>query len=220
MNIESFIEQARSLGAQDSEGVFTISREQAIRKLAQLQLPGAQSWVLKLLQAAVSSGAQNFTAEAERHISYFSYDPTELFEIDELVKALTEPEADIGRSLRHLATGLRAVGFGDNRSFTFAFEQGNQCFLLGWNGARLAKKIVSVSQPSGGPLIRLGVAHPGPPSRKCPPEVALEMEELRLCAEVAPIAVVVNRKRADDFNAPLVDGGHGLGKRVTLSVGW
>ena len=220
MNIESFIEQARSLGAQDSEGVFTIAREQAIRKLAQLQLPGAQSWVLKLLQAAVSSGAQSFTAEAERHISYFSYDPTELFEIDELVKALTEPEADMGRSLRHLATGLRAVGFGDNRSFTFAFEQGHQCFLLGWDGTRLAKRIVSVSRPSSGPLIRLGIAHPGPPSRKCPPEVTLEMEELRLCAEVATIAVVVNRKRADDFNAPLVDGGHGLGKRVTLSAGW
>lgn len=220
MNIESFIEQARSLGAQDSEGVFTIAREEAIRKLAQHQLPGAQSWVLKLLQAAVSSGAELFTAEAERHISYFSYDPTELFEIDELVRALTEPEADVSRSLRHLATGLRAVGFGDNRSFTFGFEQGNQCFLLGWDGSRLAKKVVSVNRPSSGPLIRLGVAHPGPPSRKCPAEVTQEMDELRHCAEVAPIPVVVNRKRADDFNAPLADGGHGLGKRVVLSAGW
>jgi hypothetical protein len=222
VNIDGFIDQARTLGRHDSEGVFTIAREHAIRKLASLQLPSPESWILKILQAAVSSGAERFVVEVDRQITYFAFSPTELFLVDDLISALTEPQKQHSTSLGHLSTGLRAVGFGDNRAFTLGLEQGHQCSLVGWNGQRLAHKQHEIEQPNLGPIVRIGIAHPDqePGCRKLPSEVTKEMRTLRQSAEVCPISVMVDKRRVDDFSADLVDPGHGLGKRVVLSAGW
>lgn len=220
VNIEGFIDQARTLGRHDSEGVFTIAREQAIRKLASLQLPSSNSWILKILQAAVRSGADRLVVETGRHITYMAFSPSELFQVDTLASALTEPDLKLSDSFAHLATGLRAVGFGDGRAFTVGFEEGRLCSLLGWNGERLVKKQHEVEATSQSPMVRLGVAHPGLPEKKLSTEVVEELKELRRGAEVCPIQVTIDKQRVDDFSAELIDAGHGLGKRIVLSAGW
>lgn len=215
MNIDQFLNQAGELGSFDSEGVFTIAEAEAIKKLAAFQLPHPECWIVKILQAAVVSGATRFEVSVGPQSTFFRYDPVELFEMDSLAKALVSSEMSPSRVLRHLAIGLRAAGFAGGRQFTFAFEQGPERLLLGWDGAKLAQGRQSVDSPGEGPRVTLGVSH----ARDLKDSSRLELKELEQRAEACPVKVLVNGRRIDTLRAPLFDPGHGLGRRVVLSVG-
>lgn len=225
MNIENFIARATSLGSLDSEGVFTLAQEKAVEKLSSFQLPRPEAWILKLLQAAVASGADRLEVRTGGNFTFFSCSPQELFEVDALADSLLCLQQTPSEAAEHLAVGLRAVGFGAKRAFTLAFEQGCECFLLAWDGKKLAQMVENLPQPNHRLMLRIAVAHPARDSRfphllSNPPAVEAELAELAAGAEVCPIPVLVNGKRVDTLTAPLVDPGHGLGKRVVLSVGW
>lgn len=214
--MDAFLQQAGNLGAFNSEGVFTLSPEQAAKKLARFQLPFAEAWVLKIAQAAVASGAELLEVHQARGITFFSFQPDEFLDIQEVYRVMVSEGDSSVRAVRHLASGLRAVGLGKGRPFTLSVEHGSEQSLLGWDGTRLGSAEKKVGGPDKGLVVKLGVGDPADQ----PETVANELKELAARTEASPIPIIINGKRADHLNAPLVDPGHGLGSRTYLSVGW
>lgn len=226
-SIENFLELSSRSGRFESQGVFTLSPEKALEKLAAYQLSRPQDWVLKVLQAAVAGGASSVDIRQGKKVTFFTFSPHELFDVSRLRKVILTQEHAQGAAVRSLTDGLRAVGFGSRRPFTLALEEGRDCFLLGWDGRQLAEGCNKVANPETGPLVRLGVCHPswavGPKDRsEAAHRAELETERKTVIShgEAFPIPLTVNGRRVDTLSAPLVDPGHGLGRRGVLSTGW
>ena len=82
--MDAFLQQAGNLGAFNSEGVFTLSPEQAAKKLARFQLPFEEAWLVKVAQAAVASGAEQLEVHQARGLTFFSFQPAEFLDIQEV----------------------------------------------------------------------------------------------------------------------------------------
>ena len=214
--MDAFLQQAGNLGAFNSEGVFTLSPEQAAKKLARFQLPFEEAWLVKVAQAAVASGAEQLEVHQARGITFFSFQPAEFLDIQEVYRVMVSEGDSSVRAIRHLASGLRAVGLGKGRPFTLSVEHGSEQSLLGWDGTRLGSAEKKLAGSDKGLLVQLGVGHPA----QQPEIAASELKELAARTEASPIPIVINGKRVDHLNAPLIDPGHGLGSRTELSVGW
>jgi hypothetical protein len=210
-DLGSFIATAGDLGRFDSEGVFTISQREAFQKLGSFQLPRSEAWILKILQAAVASGATRFEIKQLRDQTWFHFTPAKSLKSGELAQAILAREGSKLPALDHLSVGLRAVGFGGGRKFAVRLGED----VLGWDGCKLAHDQSPFKFPAGGgATVCVGVAHPEKSLLKS------EMEELANRAEVCPIPIFCNGSRLESLSGPLVDPGHGLGRRVILSVGW
>lgn len=61
--LERFLQEQVAQGVVDSSGSFSLSRAKALEKLAAFQLPRQTMWILKLVQAAVTSGAESLTIQ-------------------------------------------------------------------------------------------------------------------------------------------------------------
>lgn len=103
------IAELQAQGEVDSDGLFTLDRDQARRKLQLFQLTNPARYVLELVQAAVLKGASRLFFSrrfAELHL-HFDGEPFTLADFDHLYGALflraSEPHA---QARRHLALGL------------------------------------------------------------------------------------------------------------------
>ncbi|HRI52768.1 MAG TPA: hypothetical protein PLW65_21550 [Pseudomonadota bacterium] len=103
------IAELQAQGVVDSDGLFTLDRDQARRKLQLFQLENPARFVLELVQAAVLKGASRLFFSrrfAELHL-HFDGDPFTLADFEHLYGALflraSEPHA---KARRHLALGL------------------------------------------------------------------------------------------------------------------
>lgn len=159
MGVDSFLEEASQLGCLDSEGSFTIAGQEAVGKLASFQLPRPSAWILKMVQAAVTSGASELCVKQSADVTTFRFDPTKLVEVDDLQQALLSPDMQAPDFLKHLAIGLRTVGFGDGRAFTMAVGREDRRELFGWDGQQLSRQSHQVETPTAA-YIHIGVAFP------------------------------------------------------------
>lgn len=159
MGVEDYLQSASQLGQLDSEGAFTIAGEAAVGKLAAFQLPRKSAWVLKIVQAAVTSGATFLEVKQSNDVTTFRFDPKIDLDVNAIEKALLAVDIDASPFVRHLCVGLRTVGFGDKRAFTLAASDGEQRQLFGWNCHQLSKKIHREEEPTQ-PYLHLGVAFP------------------------------------------------------------
>lgn len=103
------IAELQAQGVVDSDGLFTLDRDQARRKLQLFQLTNPTRYVLELVQAAVLKGASRLFFSrrfAELHL-HFDGEPFALADFDHLYGALflraSEPRES---ARRHLALGL------------------------------------------------------------------------------------------------------------------
>lgn len=105
--IHEFIDEQRTDGEVDSEGIFTIDRERAREKLARFALPHPEEFILKFIQAANLSAD---SAELHKNGSKISlclegWDPK--LSLAELVAQLTTLESRKNEDgLTYLVTGL------------------------------------------------------------------------------------------------------------------
>lgn len=159
MGVEDYLQSASRLGQLDSEGSFTIAGEAAVGKLAAFQLPRQSAWVLKIVQAAVTSGASFLEIRQSRDVTTFRFDPSIEIDVDAIEKSLLAVEIEATPFVRHLCVGLRTVGFGDKRAFTLAASDGEHRQLFGWNCHNLTKQTNREEEPTR-PYLHLGVAFP------------------------------------------------------------
>lgn len=220
--LSQFLQLEAEAGTRDSQGVFTISGEAAIGKLAAFQLPRPSAWVLKIVQAAVAGRAPKVEFRQDARVTLILFQPRERFTVDDLQSALMTTNICENRSLEHLSVALRAAGFGESRPFTLALEGDGWQHLLGWDGKQLSRR--SVEDPEAREfLIRLGVAYPRDEQGRTlgirSGKAVAEYQELVNSANICPIPLKVDGRRLDTSVTPRGHSIHAY-KTSLLCLGW
>ena len=121
-NLDSFLAAHQSEGSAQGEGDFTISHSKAAHKMSQFSLPREESWVLKLVQAAVLWNCPSLVLKQTRTLSVF-YLPFKNSEKppknEDLVRALLQANFESEKAVDHMGTALRIL-----------VERGHLSFLL------------------------------------------------------------------------------------------
>jgi hypothetical protein len=110
--IDRLIEDLRAEGSVDSQGRFTLDREQARAKMQKFQLVDARRYVLELVQAAVLRDATHVNFEIDATDMHMSFDgsPFAAAEIDDLYGSLfADGDTRALRGVRQLALALNAA---------------------------------------------------------------------------------------------------------------
>lgn len=110
--LEDFLNQSRAHGEHDSEGGFTISREEAERKLSQFTLPRETAWVTKLVQASVAWWCSSLEVEEGALFTklFLSFDNgAPLPQVPELARAILTPTFAGEEPVTLMVAGLRAL---------------------------------------------------------------------------------------------------------------
>ena len=122
-NLDSFLTQQEEEGLVDSSGDFSIDASAAARKLARFALPESNSWVLKLLQAAVGWEAISvLVRQSRRYTSFILVLPEDgdFPSRERLLATLLSSEIGGPRAIQRLAMALRSL-----------VEQSGLSFVLG-----------------------------------------------------------------------------------------
>lgn len=222
--LDRMLGQASKLGTFDSEGSFTIGGEAAIGKLANFQLPRGSAWILKIIQAAVALQATGIQIQQSNETTTFTFKTFWELQVEELKRALLTPAISGSLGIRHLAVGLRTVGFGDQRPFTLAIDKDSSRTLFGWNGTKLSQREEKIKDTQG-VTVHLGVAFPAEDLgrrlgglAKSKGRATTEYLEVVERGEACPIPLIFDGRRLDTLSAPV--GGHADGQSVVVSVGW
>ena len=136
--LEVYLQQESEAGVvEDSERVFTVTREMAMKKLAAFQLPDPSYWILKVVQMAVAAGAKSIDISLLAKSTEVRVNGAFQWDLDELDQALFDPEYSSSPDLSHLTVGLRAIGFGENRPFLVRVGDSSDC--LSFNQGKLSR---------------------------------------------------------------------------------
>ena len=104
--LEQFLASQQEVGLAESQGAFTIARDEALRKLASFRLPFERAWVLKIVQAAVASGAPSLDIKQTSTDTEFHFTAPKSWTLDRLEEAFFTPNLSGDRALDHLMAGL------------------------------------------------------------------------------------------------------------------
>lgn len=200
LSLDSYLAQEAREGAWESEGVFTISGEAALGKLAAFQLPRRSAWILKIVQCAVALQATSLAVKQTRKATYFNFASELPFDVESLTPALATLGAK-ERYLTHLGVGLRAVGFGERRPFELSIRQSATLESFRWDGRDFHRERSRISE-DGGCKIALRVDSPPVEERRglrgrLPWPTCEESEELIQRAEACPIPLTLDGRRLD-----------------------
>lgn len=208
LSVDSFLAEAASSGAFDSQGGFTIAGEAAIGKLGAFQLPRKSAWVLKVVQSAVAWGGQAIEVKQTAEATYMGFAGEPEFDVAGLEKALLDLDHDGARYLEHLACGLRAVGFGDRRVFTLKVHYHETLDCYRWDGKELFRERASIPKVAGC-TVHLKVAFPEEDKGRwlgglvrSAGRASDEYKELVDRAEACPISLKVDGRRLDTLTTP------------------
>ncbi|MFN8611264.1 MAG: hypothetical protein U0931_27215 [Vulcanimicrobiota bacterium] len=123
----------------DSSGRFSVDRARALRKLRKFLLPSPSLWVLKVVQAAVASGARYLSIDQSPSSTDFFFLPDRDWCLDHFESALLNAEDGRDRGLNHLKRGLWSVSPQvDGFSLTPARSVGENEALV-WDGQTLRR---------------------------------------------------------------------------------
>ena len=133
--LEKFLAGQSDDGQVDSEGEFTLAREQALKKLAEFQLPFDAAWAVKVVQCAVAGGTEapirvDLTVNEARF-----YFVSESLELDSIREAFYDPDPQEDRALNHLVNALWVVGLREKWAFQLTVP--GEVESLIWDGERL-----------------------------------------------------------------------------------
>ena len=223
-HIDQLIAKAIDVGTFESEGKFTLAAGAALEKLAAFQLGRPSAWILKVIQAAVALKGQQITIVQSTEGTGFVIDDPELFELPDFEKALLATDVVLDGGVGHLAIGMRAVGFGDQRPFTLALEGDGQQILFHSDGKAFSRSEKPIENSSSH-RIQIGVAFPAEDRgrrlgglKRSAGRAMAEFEEVISFAESCPIPLVFDGRRVDTMDAVWKFANKSSCAR--LSVGW
>ena len=130
--LEEYLFHQQAEGTLDGVGTFTLSREKALEKLAAFQLPRETAWILKVVQAAVLSGASFLQIKQTGSDTEICFDPQEEWTLETIESALCDPETTPMVGLDHLKRGLWSVSINGMRPFQCALHQSQDSLV--WTG--------------------------------------------------------------------------------------
>ena len=124
-DLQAFLQDQRAEGVQDSEGSFTVAREQALTKMAHYALPGEYSWVLKVVQAANCWQAELLEIVQTRVATSFYFNPAdpEMLPTDEEIISVLQ-SGNLQGPVGLLGMALCALVQQANLSFVLAVRRG------------------------------------------------------------------------------------------------
>ena len=193
----------------DSSGAFTLSREKALEKLAEFQLPGPASWVSKVIQAAVAANWSEIRIQQTSTSTDITFVGNSIWTLEAIEGTFFDPETSSDRGLQHLKQGLWSVGLHGRRPFLFYLPRSSGALL--WDGQALSR------QPAySGHLAVLTISHRKLEAGKGLPllrniEAARHnteiLEEIRSRSFACPIPLQVDSRRMDALQ---LCPGHGL----------
>lgn len=187
-----FLASQRAVGRVDSSGTFTVAGHQAAFKLGAHQLPRSSAWILKFVQAAVVSGAEQIRVRQGAVATEIRFEPDELPEHARVQAALESPAGNHSRFLRHLLAGLLSVAVGQARPFTLRLTQLDQQSEFVWTGERLMQS--TTARSSKNLEVYIGVARSiGNPAA----QNAAEAKELQEFAHACSADLVLDGRRLD-----------------------
>ena len=150
--LEKYLRAQSSEGQKDSEGTFSISQDEALKKLAGFQLPFEGAWALKIIQAAVAAGGcESIGVTLSRSEQCFVLAGLQNWSLESVESALLDLDRGKDRSIQHLVTGLRGVGFSDLRGFWLGLP--GEEFALTWDGREL--KRLPIEHPVRHPVLNI-----------------------------------------------------------------
>jgi hypothetical protein len=133
--LDLFLSNQTTEGRLDSEGHFTMAREQALRKLAEFQLPFRAAWAVKIIQCAVAHGTDSpIRVDLTAGEARFYFEAPNL-QLDEIEREFYNPEAQGEAALGHLLSALWAVGIREQWAFQIATPHDPETLI--WDGERL-----------------------------------------------------------------------------------
>lgn len=107
-DLEAVLEAQRAQGRYFDSGQFGLDSLKALAKLSQYQLNENGLWLVKLVQAAVVTGAPRFEVEFGRRRVKVRFEPSQQWQADELLHRMVSGQLPSDRGLLHLVTGLRS----------------------------------------------------------------------------------------------------------------
>lgn len=212
--IEKYLREYSSDGQRDSSGVFTISAEKALAKMASYQLPRPSSWILKMVQAGVSSGAREIAISQTSRSSRITFQGGQLGSLKELVALCTDPQALVTPGQEHLLIGLRSVAMARQRPVLMLEEpvDGVPSHALWSGGSQLSA--IEPARPGTGLFRRtpqdrsltfhvgdsaLGETRDEKAQRGIQRVVAEEFRDLVANAVACPVPLTLDSRRVDHF---------------------
>lgn len=208
-DMDALLNEAADKGALDSVGSFTVDKAAAFAKLGAFQLPRPAAWILKVVQAAVSSKAAELTITQRRTATLFCFEPKKEFSL-ERVLTLDGPEQT--RAVHHLGVALRAL-----KAIHRPFRLSYQGTRLSWDGETLSERTTSDQDAS----LFLEVRSDDNDTSWWPLRkrrlAAAEYLELTCYAAVCPIPLTCDGRRLDTMDPAPSDV---EGSRALLCLGW
>ena len=123
----AYLQEQADDGVVESEGDFTVSLQNARKKLARFALPRETAWVSKLVQAAVGWQMKAvLVAQSKNETQFFFHPstPTELPTPNQVVNALLSGKIVLETPLDHFCLGLRALVEQATLSFLLVVNDG------------------------------------------------------------------------------------------------
>jgi hypothetical protein len=135
--LDTFLARQYSEGDRDSEGVFTLSADRALKKIGESALPFESAWVLKVIQAAVAAEFDGIQVNLLRNCIEIEFTGSCRWLPDEISYLLQVVDAGSTLGLEHLVAALRDRLAEDCRLlFLFA----GQSSALYWTGEELQQR--------------------------------------------------------------------------------
>lgn len=135
--LELYLRDHQAAGQVDSSGRFTVSREEALRKLASFQLPFETAWAVKVIQCAVRDcGEQPIRVDLTSTETRF-YFHSQTLELQSVEDGFYDPDPHPDLTIRHLLSALWVVGLNQGRTFHFTVPESS--LNLMWDGTGLHK---------------------------------------------------------------------------------
>lgn len=133
--LERYLQIQAAEGSSDSRGEFTLARAEALKKMAQHQLPFADAWAVKIIQSIVAGGSTKPIRVdlCATSTSFYFLEPG--FKLEELLTAFFNPERSSNMALCHLTSALWVIGIRNSWGFQVALP-GEKITLI-WDGKDL-----------------------------------------------------------------------------------
>lgn len=118
-DLEAFLQSRRNEGSRQDTASFTLDQLKAREKLADFQLGDSGLWIVKMVQAAVASGAPRIDIAFARRKVTVRFAPTTPWSADEILQAVMSGALPSERALSHLVTGIRSCAANIGESVTW-----------------------------------------------------------------------------------------------------
>lgn len=204
--LEGLLTSFEEAGQLESRGAFTLAGKRAAGKLARALLPEPSDWILKVVQSACKAKAPDLRISQTGKATHISYAFPFALDLRAFELSLTTAQAASQPGVEELATALRVVGLGQDRSWVAKVVLGQTVHWIVVNEGEVhletsheldpkvetTELLLGIAYPPGqvgklGGLLRFGAA------------IQNEHEALLTRGRACPVPLYLDDKRLDDM---------------------